>query len=94
MTMTTPSLPTRREVLAAAAVAGTASLIPAVANAVATPDGPGSASGAPHLPRGFADTFASRYVDAGELRLHAVIGGEGRCCWSTAGPRPGTNGAS
>jgi pimeloyl-ACP methyl ester carboxylesterase len=43
----------------------------------AVPDGPGSASGAPNLPAGFSDTFASRYVDAGEIRMHAVIGGEG-----------------
>ena len=42
-----------------------------------TPQGPGSASGAPNLPAGFADTFASRYIDAGDVRLHAVIGGEG-----------------
>jgi pimeloyl-ACP methyl ester carboxylesterase len=42
-----------------------------------TPTGPGSVSGAPHLPEGFADTFTSRYVDAGEVRLHAVVGGEG-----------------
>src|SRR3954471_20877886 len=42
-----------------------------------TPEGPGSVSGAPHLPAGFTDTFTSRYVDAGELRLHAVIGGDG-----------------
>ena len=42
-----------------------------------TPEGPGSVSGAPDLPAGFADTFASRYVDTGELRLHAVIGGDG-----------------
>jgi pimeloyl-ACP methyl ester carboxylesterase len=42
-----------------------------------TPEGPGSVSGAPHLPAGFTDTFASRYVDTGELRLHAVIGGDG-----------------
>jgi len=42
-----------------------------------TPEGPGSASGAPNLPAGFTDTFTSRYVDAGELRLHAVTGGEG-----------------
>jgi pimeloyl-ACP methyl ester carboxylesterase len=42
-----------------------------------TPTGPGSVSGAPNLPDGFADTFASRYVDAGDLRLHAVIGGSG-----------------
>jgi pimeloyl-ACP methyl ester carboxylesterase len=34
-------------------------------------------SGAPDLPAGFTDTFTSRYVDAGELRLHAVTGGEG-----------------
>ena len=32
---------------------------------------------APNLPDGFADTFTSRYVDAGGVRLHAVIGGEG-----------------
>ena len=42
-----------------------------------TPEGPGSVSGAPNLPAGFTDTFTSRYVDAGEVRLHAVIGGEG-----------------
>jgi pimeloyl-ACP methyl ester carboxylesterase len=42
-----------------------------------TPEGPGSVSGAPNLPAGFADTFASRYIDTGEIRLHAVIGGEG-----------------
>ncbi|MFE7315997.1 alpha/beta fold hydrolase [Streptomyces sp. NPDC057555] len=41
------------------------------------PEGPGSVSGAPHLPPGFADTFTSRYVDTGELRMHAVIGGDG-----------------
>jgi pimeloyl-ACP methyl ester carboxylesterase len=42
-----------------------------------SPEGPGSVSGAPHLPEGFSDTFTSRYLDTGELRLHAVIGGEG-----------------
>jgi pimeloyl-ACP methyl ester carboxylesterase len=42
-----------------------------------TPEGPGSVSGAPHLPAGFTDTFTSRYVDTGQLRLHAVTGGEG-----------------
>src|SRR6187200_1866202 len=41
------------------------------------PDGPGSVSGAPNLPEGFADTFTSRFVDVGEVRLHAVIGGQG-----------------
>jgi pimeloyl-ACP methyl ester carboxylesterase len=42
-----------------------------------TPEGPGSVSGAPHLPEGFAGTFTSRYIDTGELRLHAVTGGAG-----------------
>jgi pimeloyl-ACP methyl ester carboxylesterase len=41
------------------------------------PHGPLSASGAPDLPAGFADTFTSRYVDTGEVRLHAVVGGDG-----------------
>jgi pimeloyl-ACP methyl ester carboxylesterase len=44
---------------------------------LSTPEGPGSVSGAPNLPAGFTDTFTSRYIDTGELRLHAVIGGEG-----------------
>jgi pimeloyl-ACP methyl ester carboxylesterase len=43
----------------------------------ATPEGPGSVSGAPNLAAGFTDTFTSRYVDTGELRLHAVAGGDG-----------------
>ena len=46
-------------------------------NSSPIPDGPGSVSGAPNLPDGFADTFTSRYVDTGELRLHAVTGGQG-----------------
>jgi pimeloyl-ACP methyl ester carboxylesterase len=41
-----------------------------------TPTGPGSVFGAPNLPAGFSDTFTSRYVDTGALRMHAVIGGE------------------
>jgi pimeloyl-ACP methyl ester carboxylesterase len=41
------------------------------------PAGPGSVSGAPNLPAGFTDRFTSRYVDTGEVRLHAVIGGSG-----------------
>jgi pimeloyl-ACP methyl ester carboxylesterase len=41
------------------------------------PEGPGSVSGAPNLPVGFADTFTSRYVEAGDVRLHAVTGGDG-----------------
>jgi pimeloyl-ACP methyl ester carboxylesterase len=39
--------------------------------------GPGSVSHAPRLPRGFTDTFTSRYVKSGDVRLHAVIGGDG-----------------
>jgi pimeloyl-ACP methyl ester carboxylesterase len=46
-------------------------------SAAPTPEGPGSVSGAPNLPPGFTDTFTSRYVDIGALRLHAVIGGDG-----------------
>ena len=42
-----------------------------------TPEGPGSVSGAPRLPEGFATTFTSRYIDTGDLRLHAVTGGGG-----------------
>jgi pimeloyl-ACP methyl ester carboxylesterase len=41
------------------------------------PEGPGSVSGAPNLPEGFADTFTSRFVDTGAVRLHAVSGGDG-----------------
>jgi pimeloyl-ACP methyl ester carboxylesterase len=41
------------------------------------PQGPGSVSGAPNLPAAFSETFTSRFVDTGEVRLHAVIGGEG-----------------
>jgi hypothetical protein len=42
-----------------------------------TPEGPGSASGAPHLPDGFTGMFTSRFVDTGGVRLHAVTGGDG-----------------
>jgi hypothetical protein len=40
----------------------------------------------PNLPTGFTDIFTSRYIDAGELRQHAVIGGDGPpllqvCVW-------------
>jgi len=42
-----------------------------------SPHGPGSVSGAPNLPAGFADTFTSRYIDTGDVRLHVVIGGNG-----------------
>ena len=40
-------------------------------------DGPGSVTDAPSLPAGFTDTFTSRFVDIGDVRLHAVIGGDG-----------------
>jgi pimeloyl-ACP methyl ester carboxylesterase len=46
-------------------------------NASPTPQGPGSVSGAPNLPAGFTGTFTSRFVDTGDLRLHAVTGGDG-----------------
>jgi pimeloyl-ACP methyl ester carboxylesterase len=46
-------------------------------SAASTPEGHGSVSGAPNLPAGFTDTFTSRFIDTSELRLHAVIGGEG-----------------
>jgi hypothetical protein len=42
-----------------------------------TPEGPGPVSGAPNPPSTFTDTFISRFVDIGGLRLHAVIGGDG-----------------
>ena len=42
-----------------------------------SPEGPGSVSGAPHLPDGFTGTFTSRYIDTGDLRQHVVTGGDG-----------------
>ena len=47
------------------------------ANRLPVADGPGSVTKAPRLPRGFTDTFTSRYVKTGDVRLHAVIGGDG-----------------
>src|SRR5690349_21458563 len=44
---------------------------------VPTPEGLGTVRQAPHLPPGFTKTFTSRYIDTGEVRLHAVIGGDG-----------------
>jgi pimeloyl-ACP methyl ester carboxylesterase len=41
------------------------------------PEGRGSVSGAPNLPAGFTGTFTSRFVDTGQVRLHAVTGGGG-----------------
>jgi pimeloyl-ACP methyl ester carboxylesterase len=40
-------------------------------------EGRGSVSQAPHLPKGFNDTLTSRYIETGELRLHALIAGDG-----------------
>jgi hypothetical protein len=42
-----------------------------------TPEGAGPVPGAPDLPARFTGTFTSRDVDAGGLRLHAVVGGDG-----------------
>ncbi len=42
----------------------------------ASPEGPGRVSGAPNLPAGFNDVHEP-YIDTGDPRLHAVIGGEG-----------------
>ena len=57
------------------------------------PKGPGSVSGAPNLPAGFTDTFTSRYVDTGTCACTPSSAATARrCCWSTAGPRPGTRG--
>jgi pimeloyl-ACP methyl ester carboxylesterase len=49
----------------------------ASAGSMSIPQGPGSVSGAPNLPEGFADTFTSRFIETGEVRLHAVVGGDG-----------------
>jgi hypothetical protein len=34
------------------------------------PEGPGFVSGAPNLPAGFTDTFASRYIDTVKITFH------------------------
>jgi hypothetical protein len=47
---------------------------PAQDGHVSNPEGPGSVFQAPYLPAGFTKTFTSRYVNTGQLRLHAVIG--------------------
>jgi pimeloyl-ACP methyl ester carboxylesterase len=43
----------------------------------AEPSGAGSVSTAPRLPRGFAKTFHSHFIQANGIRQHAVIGGDG-----------------
>ncbi len=81
--MRTKSSSIRRKVLATAAAASALALtvalvqMPQAATSPAIPKGPGAVSGAPHLPKGVTDTFASRYVNANSVRLHAAIGGEG-----------------
>jgi pimeloyl-ACP methyl ester carboxylesterase len=42
-----------------------------------TPTRLGSVAGAPDLPTGFKHFFKDRYVDTGDVRLHAVVGGDG-----------------
>jgi pimeloyl-ACP methyl ester carboxylesterase len=74
--------PTRRAFLTkAAAGLGLAALAePALtqrASSRRTPGGPGAVSGAPGLPAGFRETFASRFVEANDLRVHVVTGGRG-----------------
>jgi hypothetical protein len=53
-----------------------------------TLEGPGPVSRAPNFPARFTDTFVSRYVDTGDLRLHAVAGGA-----RSMRPSPRTSGA-
>ncbi|MEU6142797.1 alpha/beta hydrolase [Streptomyces sp. NPDC047081] len=47
------------------------------ANGPSVPEGRGSVAQAPRLPEGFGRTFTSRYVDIGDVPLHAVTGGDG-----------------
>jgi pimeloyl-ACP methyl ester carboxylesterase len=82
--------PTRHGVSRRAMIGGAASLTaismvdgwtPSAASAAPaagrTPDGYGSVSTAPHLPADFTRTFRSRFIEAGGIRQHAVIGGAG-----------------
>lgn len=74
--------PTRRALLTGAVAGlGLAALAePALAQGASrrpAPGGPGAVAGAPGLPAGFRDTFASRFVAANGLRMHAVTGGNG-----------------
>ncbi|RAZ92853.1 alpha/beta hydrolase [Mesorhizobium hawassense] len=78
---TSSSLPNRRDVLAITAAAGAVGLLgpqsSQAAASMSTPAGPGSVSGAPHLPEGFNDVFESRFYTVNGVRLHAVVGGDG-----------------
>jgi len=73
-----------RRTFATAAAASAASLLggwPATAAAASrhdrVGDGFGSASTAPHLPKGFDKTFTSHVIRANGIHQHAVIGGDG-----------------
>src|SRR4051812_24871440 len=76
-------LPRRAFIGGAAAAAtpaplGSGLMRPAAPSARLPPPGsPRSVPGAPPLPAGFTDTFTSRFVHAGGIRQHAVIGGDG-----------------
>lgn len=64
----------------AAGVAGASLLgLPTGASAAGSrvPDGFGTVSTAPRLPRGFTQRFESRFIRANGIRQHAVVGGEG-----------------
>jgi pimeloyl-ACP methyl ester carboxylesterase len=80
---TDPIRPRHRHLLATSIAAGLAlAILPQTTTAqpavgLPIPQGPGAVTGAPYLPAGFRETFTSRFVDAGGLRMHAVIGGKG-----------------
>jgi pimeloyl-ACP methyl ester carboxylesterase len=59
------------------ATAGAAGATGSSSGRTTTPEGLGSVWGAPNLPAGFTDTFTSRFIEAGGLRQHAVVGGVG-----------------
>src|SRR5919199_3498649 len=65
----------RREMLG---LMGSTAIAVTLAGCGGEQSGSSSSPSAPNLPAGFTDAFTSRYIDTGELRLHAVIGGEGR----------------
>ncbi|MDQ3834946.1 MAG: alpha/beta hydrolase, partial [Actinomycetota bacterium] len=64
----------RREMLG---LMGSTAIAVTLAGCGGEQSGSSSSPSAPNLPEGFTDTFTSRYIDTSELRLHAVIGGEG-----------------
>jgi pimeloyl-ACP methyl ester carboxylesterase len=68
----------RRTLAGGAAVVTGAALIGGWASPSAGASaGPGSVTTAPGLPAGFTKTFTSRIVQAGGIRQHVVIGGDG-----------------